>query len=643
MPHVPFLPHLIHFLIMFCALILSQAARPDASTTPELRALEQVTVTASRLPVISDKAGSAISIISQEEIAHHNPLSLAELFRTIPGLSVSQVGPAGSLTQIRIRGAEANQVLVMIDGIEANDVSQGSEFNFAHLLPNQIQRIEVVRGPQSAIWGSDSLAGVIHIITNRAHTEDNAVMQLGLGSQDVQQFSFSNRTHINGTAASLGLESIRSQGENASRTGSEEDGYRNTTLSAGLNRQLNDTYHLAMSLRSTRSETEYDDIDFINTGLPVDAPFRSKSTQSYGGITLSYNNNHNLSQHVRLGLNASDNANYTLPEADTASEGQRQHLDYQISYYLQNHRFTGIIETERETFEQQGPISLFGNPNKNLSTLSQAVAGEYHYSRTKFGLSLSARSEHNSDFQSSLSWRLTLAGLLNNGDTKISFAAGRAIKNPSFTERFGYFNSFIGNPDLKPEQALSYEVGLRQRFRDLSLTLEAHLFSNRLENEINGFSYVPAQYSFTAINEQGKSNRDGFEFSMRWAPTGAIVLNASYTYLDSQELTGAMEIRRPRHSGSMSLSYRGEKTQSSLSYIITGTQQDDFYPPYPPFQQRVLLEKFALTSLDVAHTLSSRLRLKLQISNLLDQQYEEVFGYNSPGFSLFTALEFKLY
>jgi len=630
------------FFALLCLLSLSQAARPDSISIPEADDLEQFTVTASRLPIISDKTGSAITIINQEEIQRRNPLSLSELFRTVPGLSVSQVGPAGSLTQIRIRGAEANQILVMIDGVEANDVSQGSEFNFAHLLPNQIQRIEVVRGPQSAIWGSDSLAGVIHIITNQAGAQDNTVMQLGIGSQDIQQFSISNRFHIDEAAVSLGLESISSQGENASRNGSEEDGYRNTTLSAGLHRQLNDTYHLAMSLRTTRSQTEYDDVDYVTTGLPVDAPFRSKSQQDFGGITLSYNN-HNLSQHLRIGLNASDNSNYTYPEADTATQGQRQHLDYQLSLLMQSHRFTGIIEAERETFEQQGPISLFGNPNKNLSTLNRAVASEYRYSKAKFGLSISARSEHNSDFQSSLSWRLTLAGLLNNGDTKISFAAGRAIKNPSFTERFGYFNSFIGNPDLRPEQALSYEIGLRQRFQDLRLTLEGHLFSNHLENEINGFSYLPELYSFTAINEQGKSSRNGFELSMLWAPTTSVDINASYTYLDSQEQSGAMEIRRPRHAGSLSLSYRGEKTQSSLSYIITGAQQDDFYPPYPPYQQRVILEKFALTSLDVTHRLSSRLRLKLQVSNLLDQQYEEVFGYNAPGISLFTALEFQLH
>ena len=628
-------------LILLYSLLCWHPVTAEIGPATPSSELEQITVTASRLPVISQRTGSAVSIISKEDIQQLSPLTVSELFRRVPGLSVSQVGPAGSLTQIRIRGAEANQILVMIDGIEANDVSQGSEFNFAHLMPNQIERIEIVRGPQSAIWGSDSLAGVIHIITKQGKAEPSSLLQLGAGSQGLQQFNVASNLNIGQTNFALGLESVRNQGENASRSGPEDDGYRNTTLSAMLQSQFADNYQVKASLRSTRSETEYDDIDYATTGLPMDAEFRSESIQNYAGVTLSHTNN-NLIQHLRLALNDSDNTNYTHPDADTLSRGQRQHLDYQLSFRIRSHSITGIIETERETFEQQGPISFFGNPNKSLSTLSRAIASEYLYSGNRFGLSISARSENNSDFQSSLSWRFTLAGFFNEGDTKISLAAGRAVKNPSFTERFGYFDSFIGNPDLKPEHALSYEIGLRQHFQDARLTLEGHLFFNQLENEINGFSYIPASYSFSAINEQGRSSREGVELSLLWAPTGSLAVSASYTYLDSQALTGAMEVRRPRHSGSVNLGYTGQRTQTSLSYTMTGSQQDDFYPPYPPYQQRVVLDKFSLLSANVSRTLSPRLRLKLQISNLLDEQYEEVFGYNSPGVTLFIALELQL-
>ncbi|MEJ6593468.1 MAG: TonB-dependent receptor plug domain-containing protein, partial [SAR86 cluster bacterium] len=137
----------------------------NPSQTASSQTMTTITVTASRTPISIDETASAISILSKQEIQQRNANSIADLLREIPGFAVSQQGSRGAVTQIRVRGAEANQVLVLIDGIEANDVSQGSEFNFAHLNTDQIERIEIVRGPQSALWGSDALAGVINIIT----------------------------------------------------------------------------------------------------------------------------------------------------------------------------------------------------------------------------------------------------------------------------------------------------------------------------------------------------------------------------------------------------------------------------------------------------------------------------------------------
>ena len=136
-----------------------------SSQTVSSQTMTTITVTASRTPINSDETASALSILSKEDIQQRNANSIADLLREIPGFAVSQQGSRGAVTQVRVRGAEANQVLVLIDGIEANDVSQGSEFNFAHLNADQIERIEIVRGPQSALWGSDALAGVINIIT----------------------------------------------------------------------------------------------------------------------------------------------------------------------------------------------------------------------------------------------------------------------------------------------------------------------------------------------------------------------------------------------------------------------------------------------------------------------------------------------
>ena len=157
------------------ALTIASTANSSAAeaATNSAQYLPTITVTASRTPVDVNETASAISILSKAEIQQRNASSIADLLRELPGFAVSQQGARGAVTQVRVRGAEANQVLVLIDGVEANDIAQGSEFNFAHLSVDRIERIEVVRGPQSALWGSDALAGVINVITIPDGRTDN--------------------------------------------------------------------------------------------------------------------------------------------------------------------------------------------------------------------------------------------------------------------------------------------------------------------------------------------------------------------------------------------------------------------------------------------------------------------------------------
>ena len=154
---------------------------------PEVRAAEieaHITVTASRVPTEQMRSGNAVEIITRTQILKQNPGSLADLLRRLPGLSVSQQSGLGGLTQIRMRGKEANHILVLVDGIEANDVSQGSEFNFSQFPVHQIDRIEVVYGAESAVWGSDAVAGVIHIMTRSAYTDGTCLLYTSPSPRD---------------------------------------------------------------------------------------------------------------------------------------------------------------------------------------------------------------------------------------------------------------------------------------------------------------------------------------------------------------------------------------------------------------------------------------------------------------------------
>ncbi|HKI73785.1 MAG TPA: TonB-dependent receptor plug domain-containing protein, partial [Pseudomonadales bacterium] len=212
--------------------------------------IENITVTASRTPILVDDAGSAVTLITKQDIERQGALSLADLLRDVPGLSVSQQGGIGTFAQVRMRGAEANQVLVLIDGVEANDVSQGSEFNFTHVLATGIQRIEVVRGPQSALWGADALAGVINVITDPgAHAETSMHGTAETGSHNTARAALDMNWHGESGNLAFGASRFGTAGTNISRTGNEPDGYRNVTAHVSGHLDVLENSRLSFTLR----------------------------------------------------------------------------------------------------------------------------------------------------------------------------------------------------------------------------------------------------------------------------------------------------------------------------------------------------------------------------------------------------------
>ncbi|MDB9880227.1 TonB-dependent receptor, partial [Pseudomonadales bacterium] len=410
------------------------------SQTIPSQIMTNITVTASRTPINSDETASALSILSKEDIQQRNANSIADLLREIPGFAVSQQGSRGAVTQVRVRGAEANQIMVLIDGVEANDVSQGSEFNFAHLNADLIERIEIVRGPQSALWGSDALAGVINIITvPRGDSENHHRLSLDseigtFNSQSVgANYLFSERQY----QFSLGINDYRTDGTNISRQGTEDDGYENTTIAVNGKYLTDNDLQLGFSYRQTNSSSAFDDIDYAVTGLPIDADFRTDAKQTYSMASAAFSMlDGRLNQSLSLSRSDSDNTNLTGQTRPDISRGNRDKIMSQTDLFLGQHTLTFIAEHETEDYVQRGTASFFGDPNKDLTTSNKALAAEYRRNGEDLELSVSARQENNSEFQNAFSWRTTAAWHTN--DTTTLFASvGDANKNPTFTERFG--------------------------------------------------------------------------------------------------------------------------------------------------------------------------------------------------------------
>ncbi len=603
--------------------------------------LEVVTVSAT--PVSVAEAGSSVSIITAEDILIKNAATLQELLREVPGFAVTQAGSGGALTQLRVRGAEANQVLVLIDGIEANDIAQGGGFDFSSLLTTGIERIEIVRGPQSALWGSDAMAGVVHIITQARERVPGTRFGITTeaGSFGTLRSAFSIRHGTPSARINLSVESLATDGTNISRTGKEDDGFENTSVNLAGEYQLADTLALSFTARHTATTTAID--TFGPAGLPIDADLESDSTYQYFGFGIQHEVNDAITQQLNLGrFNSANRSDVKTNQIRNFTEGTKDTVRYQLNLARAAQRLSVRAEHETEHFRQRGAVAPFSDPNQNRKFQTTSLAVEYRYDGERVNLSVSARRDDNSDFKDASSWRVTGNLPLDNDATILFASVGASVKNPTFTERFGYFTNFIGNPDLEPEESLGWEAGIRHSWLEGRLSAGLAWFNEDLDREINGFVYVPAQGGFTAENSTGESNRSGLELESSWAPTSNLELTANFTYLDAtqEDATGRdqIEVRRPKYSGAVTATYRWDKAALHLAVSHTGTQEDDFFPPVPPYQQKVKLGAFTLASLSGHYQMTRHITLTGRLENIGDENYEQVYGYRSPGASGYVGI-----
>jgi len=618
------------------------AAEPDTRET-----FDQVIVTAARSPLDISAVGNAVTIIDREDIERRQARFVTELIRSVPGFAVSQSGAAGAQTQVRVRGAEANHVLVLIDGVRANDPASGDEFRWEYLTTADIERIEIVRGPQSALWGSDAVAAVVHIITRSGDTTPSLGGYLEGGSDNTQNGALSARFAGDEWSLALNAEHLSTDGINSARTGSEKDGADVDTAALSLRLSPATGISIDAGLRHVSAYTEFDAVDFFGTGLPADSDVATdvRQTVAHAGLTVG-DDGRRLRQHLRAHYSDSDNRDFVDGDPSGNTESSRSGFGYQADIRFGNNLLALALEHERTEFQQRGEF-IFGDPNQDQSMdVTSAVADFHGHAGASVTWLLSARFDDNSDFEDAATGRLSLAWALSDR-TRLRASIGSGRKNPTFIERFGFFpGQFLGNPDLKPEQSTAFEAGLDFPLGD-DLEMQVTVFRQNLEDEIDGFVFDPDTFLATAKNLDQKSSRQGVEVAATWTPSQRLQLGASYTYTDASEQDAAgldtRELRRPPHAGSIhaNLLLPGERTGITLAADYGGTREDIFFPPFPASPEIVTLESYWLVDLTARHALTHSTTLFARGANLLDAAYEQVYGYQTPGRSLFAGVEVR--
>ena len=578
-------------------------------------AIEEVVVTASRIGAVDQRV-----VVMDEKEVDGAPFHAADALRVLPGFALATNGHRGSLTQARVRGAESNHLLVLLDGIALNDPALGAEFNFGALDFAGIQRVEYLAGPQSAIWGSDALAGVLYLDTTPRRDANRVSLGFGshgTGDADVE-FSrvFADR-HVAFAAGH-----VVSDGTNPAAMGNEDDGFSNTTAHANLGRSWA-RWQASVSARLTDTDVDYDPTPGPRY-LPADGDRNAQGRSALVHGTLRFSASDNLESWLTVASSRDRNRQYADGAFTDGTLGRRDSATLAANFHLETQRVNVTAEVEQERIVQTGTASPFGDPNQRQRINAKSIAVEYQAEVGRFGLSASLRADSSDAFDDAFAYRL---GATLGANPRWFANVGRGVKNPTFTERFGFTpDTFIGNPDLVPESSLGFETGVVLTLGATTASLVC--YDTTLHDEIDGFSFDVARGGFTARNIDGESRRTGAEATLE-SRIGPVGLSAAYAYVDSTA-ENVRELRRPRHIGNIDARVTiTPSIYASVGVAVSGAAWDRDFSTWPATD--VELDAYRLWRGELEFALSPRWALVLSAENLLGEDYATVYGYRSPG------------
>ena len=620
-------------LLVALAPAAAGAAEPSTGGTT---LLPETVVTATRTETESRRIGSAISVITGEELERRQTRFVADALRTIPGLAVNRTSTFGSSTDIRIRGAEANQTLVLIDGVEVNDPALSSQFNFGNLLTTDIERIEILRGPQSVLYGSDAVGGVVNIITKRGRGAPVATGKVEYGSFDTietsaglsgggEQYDFA----ISGTY----FKTDGVSAANESRGNSENDRNRNKTAQGKLSLRPLDILEVTVNGRWQRSKL---DTDAFSTVAADDSSF-SNGIEKFGRGEIKLSLLDDRWQHILSGSlfnNKLESGGGAF--GDSGTEGDKTTWQYQTNFSFETpavadatHTVTVGFEDEKESLTS---ISAFSAIRREIDT--QSIFGLYQLGLfDRLFLSGGGRFDDNDIFADAGTWRATAALAFPETGSKLHASGGTATKNPTLFELFGFTSNFTGNPNLEPEQSTGFDVGVEQKLFGGRVVGDVTFFYNRISNLIQGFGN-------TAVNLDGITRAKGIEVSAKAQILDGLDVTGSYTWTTTRDGGGEQLVRRPRHIASLNANYgflEKKKANINLGLRYNGDQRDVAFGP----TRRVTLQSYILLDIAASYRVTDAVELFIRGENLLDEDYEEVFTFGTPGISAFGGVRVR--
>ena len=604
---------------------------------------DQIVITASRAPESESQTPASVTIIDQQRIERLDEPLAYDLLRLVPSAAISTSGPTGSLTDVRIRGAEANHTLLFIDGIRANDPASGDQPRFDLLNADIASRIEVVRGPQSALWGSEAIGGVV-AVNGMPEAGDRYSAGVEAGSFGFERASgaFAAVTDLATVAAGVGFQ--RATGIDSFNGQGDRDGYRNLSGRVRATWNVAPSVQLGLAGFAIGGRDEFDGFDPV-TFLHADTLDNSRNRMAAGRLWAQFGSE-TASWSGRIGASdlASSNRNYLADASKNRTSGTRRTFDGQIE-----HRFTigalaqtviAAADAERESFHARD-IIYGGGTDQDRTRNHDSITIEWRADATRFTGDVAVRHDSFNRFKDATSLRGSLLAQLGSGFSVAgSYAEG--IAQPTFFDLYGFFpGSFVGNPALKPESSRGYELSGRYRHGPFNAAIT--YFRQRLHNEIVN-TFDSSTFLSSAVNGNGVSHRSGVEAEIGWQLGKVLRLSANYAYLHATQPSDVTsiqvkEVRRPKHSGSVALDGSTGKLSYGASLAYVGHRTDTNVDAFPA--QTVVLHAYWLAGARVGYAVRPGLELFGRLSNALNQRYQDVYGYRTEPRGAYAGIRFS--
>ncbi len=629
--------------------VFSQEITEKKKQIPPLQ--HQIVVTATRIETTVQEIASSVTVISKEDLERMKKTTILEALEEVLGLTVIQNGPAGGAASAFVRGANSEHTLFLMDGVELNDpISPARSFDLAHFTLDSIERIEILRGPQSTLYGSDALSGVVNIITKKGQGDPKFSLSSTGGSYGTLISSAGLSGSTEKIHYSFGVNYFRSSGFSSASSESEyegneeKDGYWNLSLSGRFGFRIKNNLEMDFILRTIESQTDVDNFG----GDFGDDPNNSQKNNSFffkGQIRALLLNNrweHKLSlslvDYDRRHENPTDDA-HPLDSEQGFFKSKLLNIDWQNNVFLhETNTLTFGIDHQQEQGESEYSSNGIWGPYSSVFPLERAhTTGFYVQDKicldSRFFTTAGIRLDKHTQFGTSTTFRLAPAYVIKSTQTKLKSTIGTGFKSPSLYHLYAPATLLgpIGNENLNPEKSTGWDIGIEQYFLKGQILLSATYFKNDYKNLI--------QFDFAqGYTNVGRAESKGLELSVQAIFGTDFILNASYTRTEARDLIAETNLlRRPKDKFSASLLYPFLKKGSirhSLIYI--GKREDLDFSTWPA--ERVILTDYTLFNTVISYDITHQIQFFLRMDNILNEKYEVIKGYGAPGFSLYGGI-----